>query len=204
MNKTATLLVVLAITVMSCQHQPKATGAETTSKPKPTHELLGYASKEAWGEHLVTVLVCDDCHSPKIFKDGIPSPDPALRLSGHPATRPAADVDRSVLEKNGYVACNADFTSWAGPWGISFSGNLTPDDSGIGTWSEEQFFRAIRQGKFKGLEGSRSLLPPMPWPNYAKLTDDELSAIFAYLKTLPPVRNIVPSPMPPLAAAASN
>ncbi len=201
MKTTATLMASLAIFATSCQYQPQQAAADTT--PNQTYELLGYATKEAWGEHLVLSIGCDDCHSPKIMKDGIPMPDPALRLSGHQADRPAANVDRTVIEKNFYAACDPDFTSWVGPWGISFAANLTPDDTGIGTWSEEQFFLAIRKGKFKGLAGSRDLLPPMPWPAYANFTDAELSAMFAYLKSLPPVENLVPSPVPPLAAAGS-
>jgi hypothetical protein len=90
-----------------------------------------------------------------------------------------------------------DLTAAAGPWGVSFAANLTPDQSGIGTWTEEQFKRAIMQGKFKGIDGARTLLPPMPWFNFAALKDEDVSAIFAYLKSLKPVVNVVPQPIPP-------
>ncbi|HNL40505.1 MAG TPA: hypothetical protein PKH43_15245, partial [Saprospiraceae bacterium] len=66
--------------------------------------------------------------------------------------------------------------------------------------TEEQFINAIRKGKLKGLDNSRTLLPPMPWPNYARMSDDELKAIFAFLKSLPPVKNVVPAPIPPASA----
>jgi len=45
------------------------------------------------------------------------------------------------------------------------------------------------------MDGARQLLPPMPWPVYRNMTDEDLKAIFAYLKTTKPVRNIVPAPI---------
>ena len=77
---------------------------------------------------------------------------------------------------------------------MSFAANLTSDDTGIGNWTEENFMRALRKGKFKGLEGSRDLLPPMPWFVYKNMTDEDLKSIYAYLKTVPAVENVVPSP----------
>jgi hypothetical protein len=83
-----------------------------------------------------------------------------------------------------------------GPWGVSFSRNLTPDQStGIGSWTEEMFIKTIRDGKHQG-EG-RALLPPMPWQMYAQMTDDDLKAIFAFLRSLPAIANAVPDPIPP-------
>jgi hypothetical protein len=92
---------------------------------------------------------------------------------------------------------NMGSTAAVGPWGTSFAANLTPDDTGIGNWTEAQFVKCIREGKSKGLDGSRMLLPPMPWPGIAKMTDADLSAVFAYLQSIPPVKNAVPNPMPP-------
>jgi hypothetical protein len=88
-------------------------------------------------------------------------------------------------------------TAVAGPWGVSFSANLTADSTGIGNWTEAQFAIALRQGKSKGLEGNRMLLPPMPWPNYVNLTDADLKAMFTYLKSTKPIKNVVPAPIPP-------
>jgi hypothetical protein len=62
-------------------------------------------------------------------------------------------------------------TATIGPWGMSFAGNLTPDDTGIGNWTYENFEKAMRKGKFKGLDGSRPILPPMPWQMLANVTD---------------------------------
>ncbi len=198
MHASSLLFSIAALVVAGCQMQPKETVVESPTKEK--YELLGYESKVAWGEHLVTIGVCDDCHSPKIMTENGPEPDPSLRLSGHPASMEPANLDRKVIEQNGYGACNPHLTSWIGPWGISYAANLTSDPTGIGNWTEENFFRAIREGKFKGLENGRMLLPPMPWPNYRYMTDDELSAIFAFLKTVPPVKNVVPNPQPPVSA----
>lgn len=152
------------------------------------------------GEHLVTVGVCDDCHSPKKYKNGMPEPDADKRLSGHPANLKLPAYDAKTV-KNGWVLGNEHFTAWVGPWGTSFSANLTPDaTTGIGNWTEEQFFTAIRDGKFHGLKESRTLLPPMPWPNFKHYTDEELRAIFAYLKSIPAVKNAVPAALPPKGA----
>ncbi len=150
------------------------------------------------GEYLVNAMGCDDCHSPKMMTPQGPVPDPKLRMSGHPASQQLAPIsDKSVLKD--YVLFGMGMTDATGPWGTSFAANLTPDGTGIGNWSEEQFFKAIREGKYKGLDGSRPLLPPMPWVVYKNLNDDDLSSIFAYLMSLPPVNNIVPAPIPPAA-----
>ena len=87
-------------------------------------------------------------------------------------------------------------TAWAGPWGVSFTANLTPDeDTGIGAWSEDIFIATLRTGKHWGQ--SRQILPPMPWFNYGKMSDDDLKAVYAYLRSIPPVKNRVPTPLPP-------
>lgn len=164
----------------------------------------GFESQVKWGEHLVTVSACHDCHTPKIITaDGLMLLDSSRLLSGHPAGMPGPDVDRAAMERKGLTVTDL-LTAWAGPWGVSYAANLTSDDTGTGTWSEQQFMTAIRKGKFKGLEGSRALLPPMPWEVYRYMTDDELKAIFAYLQTTKPVRNVVPAPQPPVAALISG
>ena len=81
-------------------------------------------------------------------------------------------------------------TGFYGPWGVSYAANLTPDVSGLQIWTEDMFIRAIRTGKHMGQ--SRPIAPPMPWPVYRNLTDEDLAAVYAYLRTIPPVRNNVP------------
>ena len=146
------------------------------------------------GEYLVSIVGCDDCHSPKKMGAHGPEVIPELRLSGYPANRPVHKVDSNVI-KQGWALMGSDLTSAVGPWGMSFAANITSDATGIGNWQEENFLRAMKQGKFKGLEGSRDLLPPMPWFIYKNMTDEDVKAIFAYLKTVKPVDNIVPRPV---------
>lgn len=147
------------------------------------------------GEYLVTIMGCDDCHSPKAFGPQGPYPDPEKRLSGHPAAMPVAGYDTATAKN--WVLFNPFNTAIVGPWGTSFSANLTSDQTGIGSWTEQQFVKAMREGKYKGLDNTRPLLPPMPWPNYKNATDEDLKAIFAFLKSTKPIDNVVPAPIPP-------
>ncbi len=148
------------------------------------------------GEYLVTVGGCHDCHSPKVFTPQGPVPDEKRLLSGHPSDMKVASYAPEVIKD--WVLFNAHNTAVAGPWGVSFSANITSDDTGIGLWKEEQFIKAMREGKYKGLDNSRPLLPPMPWPNFARMTDEDLKAVFAYLKSTKPIRNVVPAPIVPV------
>lgn len=172
---------------------------KTKTEPVLIEDFGGFESQVAWGEHLVTICDCNICHTPKIMTDRGPILDPSLILAGHPEDMPRIEIDRENIEKKGLTVAG-DFTEWVGPWGVSFAANITPDETGIGNWTEEQFFLALREGKYKGLPGGRTLLPPMPWESFAHMTDGEVKAIFAYLKTVKPVRNLVPSPIPPTSA----
>jgi mono/diheme cytochrome c family protein len=150
------------------------------------------------GEYLVTISGCNDCHSPKIMTPQGPVPDPKRLLSGHSAAEPLpAITDKKMIAPGQWALFSSGLTAAVGPWGTSFAANLTPDDTGIGNWTEAQFFKAIREGKSKGLDGTRPMLPPMPWFNFAKMSDEDLKAVFAYLKSIPPVQNAVPNPIPP-------
>jgi hypothetical protein len=145
------------------------------------------------GEYLVSSIGCDDCHSPKKMGPMGPEVIPELRLSGYPADRPLLPADSNVV-KQGWALFNPDLTSAVGPWGISFASNLTSEETGLGNWTEKQFFTAIRKGKYKGHESGRQLLPPMPWFVYKNLTDEDLRSVFYYLQTIPAVENLVPGP----------
>lgn len=192
-----------AVLLSQCGQETSGHSKESANASQ-TQYYGGFENQVKWGEHLVTVSACHDCHTPKIITaDGLMLLDSSRLLSGHPAGMPGPDVDRAAMERKGLTVTDL-LTAWAGPWGVSYAANLTSDDTGTGTWSEQQFMTAIRKGKFKGLEGSRSLLPPMPWEVYRYMTDDELKAIFAYLQTTKPVRNVVPAPQPPVAALISG
>ncbi|SDL04703.1 hypothetical protein SAMN05421823_104231 [Catalinimonas alkaloidigena] len=147
------------------------------------------------GEYLVNIMGCHDCHSPKVFGPQGPAPDPERLLSGHPQDMPLAAVNKAAMKD--WVLFNMHNTAVAGPWGVSFSANLTSDATGIGNWKEEQFVKALREGKFKGLDNTRPLLPPMPWQVFKNLTDEDMHAMFVYLKSTKPVKNVVPAPIPP-------
>jgi hypothetical protein len=149
------------------------------------------------GQYLVALGGCNDCHSPKLMTPQGPQPDPARLLSGHPASVQVAPVAPGMLSPDKWIAMtNGDFTAWAGPWGISFAANLTPDKgTGLGGWTADQFIQSMRTGKHLGV--GRPILPPMPIASMASLTDPDLKAIFAYLRSIRPIANQVPAPMPP-------
>lgn len=112
----------------------------------------------ARGRYLVTIMSCNDCHTPGTFYG---APDTTRTLSG-------SDL------------------GWIGPWGVVHARNITPDSAtGIGSWTSEQIVHALRTGNTP--DGSQ-LAPIMPWMNYANVLDqDDAMAIAAYLKSLPPV-----------------
>jgi mono/diheme cytochrome c family protein len=174
------------------------TGWEPAPAPKksPVNQKL-----IARGKYLVLLGGCNDCHTPKIMTPQGPVPDTTKLLSGAPAGAKIAAVPDGLLapDKWGALATN-DLTTWAGPWGISFGRNLTPDRAtGLGSWTEEMFIKAIRTGKDMG-EG-RDILPPMPWQAMSQVPDADLKAVFAYLQSIPAVENAVPDPVPPGGSA---
>lgn len=148
------------------------------------------------GKFLVTVGGCDDCHTPKNFGPNGPELDMTRRLSGHPSGTSIPPVDTSLISQWAYMS--HDLTMAVGPWGVTFSANLTPDnETGIGTWQPEMFVNAMKTGKHLGVAEGRPIFPPMPWQNLAQLPEEDLKCMFAYLKSLPAVQNKVPNPLPP-------
>jgi mono/diheme cytochrome c family protein len=109
------------------------------------------------GFYLVTIAHCLECHTP--------------------FGPPGSGVDfQNSLGKGG-----RDFH---GPWGLSVSRNITSSKTkGIGDWTDAEIKRAITQGERK--DGTK-LKPPMGFPYYARMTDGDLDAMVAYLRTLPP------------------
>ena len=153
------------------------------------------ASPVKRGEYLVTIGLCHDCHTPLTMGADGPAPDMTRALSGHPqdmAVKAPAKVSEPWIG-----AMAPTLTAWSGPWGVSFTANLTPDkDTGVlRDFTEEQFLQTMRTGRHQGQ--GRRILPPMPWPLIGKMTDEDLKAVFAYLRQIPAVRNKVPDPIPP-------
>jgi len=165
-----------------------------TSSTSPAHPQQPATDKVERGRYLVTGAGCSDCHTPLVMTPSGPALDTAHLLSGHPETivMPPAPV----LPLPWAVAGAATDTAWSGPWGTSFTANLTPDpETGLGTWTEQNFIDAMRKGRHMGT--GRPLLPPMPAAMIAQFRDEDLAAIFAYLHSIPAVKNHVPAPIPP-------
>ncbi len=186
-----TILMLSAITATMAIAVAACTGTSAGDTAKAP--VLDSAALVERGKYLVNAVGCDDCHSPKRMGPNGPEIIPELRLSGFPHDAKLPPVDTNTV-KSGWALLSPDLCSAVGPWGQSFAANLTSDATGIGAWKEEQFIKAIREGKLKGLEGTRPILPPMPWFVYRNMTDTDLKSIFAYLKTVKPVENIVPLP----------
>ena len=164
--------------------------------------LAADPSKVARGKYLVTVAGCNDCHTPWIVGANGPEPDMTRMLSGHPqdfkVTSPAKTPDEPWI-----MTASVTNTAWSGPWGVSFTANLTPDpETGLGGWTQRNFTDTIRSGRHHGR--GREILPPMPIRMYRNFTDDDLEAIFSYLGTIPVVKNRVPEPLPPAAPVAGK
>lgn len=188
-------LFFLALFLGACSSETSSTSTEDNA------EVIASADDIIkHGEYMVTIMGCHDCHTPKKMGPNGPELIPELLLSGYPAERGIPEFD-SKLTAQGYAMMVPDLTAFEGPWGISFAANLTPDETGLKFWTEEQFKKAITQGKFKGLDNGRTLLPPMPWFNLINLKDEDVHAIFMYLQSIQPVKNVVPQPilaeMPP-------
>lgn len=148
----------------------------------------------ARGRYLVKIMGCNDCHTPWHLGPNGPEPDMSRELSGHPED--LAVTAPPALGGAWQWAGAGTNTAFAGPWGVSFTANLTPDpETGLGRWTPETFVAAIRSGRHEGQ--GRPILPPMPWPMYRNATDADLRAVFAYLQSIPKVRNRVPQPIDP-------
>lgn len=173
----AALLVAPATVLLTASHSGKAVKA----------------AQVAHGKYLVSLGGCNDCHTPLKLTDKGPQPNFDRLLSGHPETTKLPTPD---LKPGPWFVTTAGMTAWAGPWGITYTANLTPDtNTGLGIWTEDMFIKAMKTGKHMG--SGRDILPPMPWQSLAHLTDDDLKAVYQYLRTIPSVVNRVPSPIPP-------
>src|SRR5262245_50445057 len=181
-----------------CAALVSVSGLEGLAAPKKADSPA--SKKVERGKYLVSILACGDCHTPKKMGPNGPEEDPARLLMGHPEGAKVQPLPK-LADTPWMAATNGDMTAWTGPWGVSYAINLTPDENtGIGSWSEATFIGAIKTGKHMG--ASRPILPPMPWPAYRNLSDDDLSSISAYLRTVKPMHNRIPDPEPPAAPPA--
>ena len=194
MNTKLKVLSYLMITlVLACNEKNEKKGTEVAKLDTET------ASKEnlvARGEYLVSIMDCIICHTPKKMGENGPVPDMDRYMMGYDSSQELPPIPKNV-PMGPWVLFTGDLTTFIGPWGTSYSGNITPHETGIGTWTLDQFSKAIRDGKYKGLENSRPIMPPTPVEAFKHLTDKDLEAIFTYLKTIKPIDNVVPAYQPP-------
>lgn len=204
MKTSNVLLLSLGLVLAGAAATDDTKPAKRPTGPTASRPDAGSRSLLERGRYLTILGGCNDCHTPKKTGPGGPENDMSRLLSGHPQDSKLPPPPQLSPMDPWNVAVSGE-TAWAGPWGISYSPNLTPDTlTGLGVpglWTEELFIKAMRTGKHIGT--SRPILPPMPWRNYGKATDQDLKAIWAYLKSVPPVRNLVPdaviAPPPPPA-----
>jgi cytochrome c553 len=185
------LLMTPALLTTGCGAETASASAAAVKKESPAER----------GRYLVTAMGCGDCHSPKKITPQGPVEDTSRLLSGHPE---GTSLPTPPAATGPWIASASwDQTAWAGPWGITYATNLTPDqNTGLGIWTEDMFVTALKAGRHMG--ASRPILPPMPWQALSHLSDSDLRAIYAYLKTLPRVHNRVPDPALPATATAAR
>lgn len=178
------VIAVIGGVLLGVFHSTETSAAESSS-----HEMVER------GKYLVTIGGCHDCHTPKVFTEKGPELDASRLLSGHPEGLTLPELEVSRLTPDNWVLLNNQLTAAAGPWGISYTANITSDkETGIGRWTEAAFIETMRTGLHWG--AGPPLLPPMPWMNLAQAKDEDLKAIFAYLQSTKPVKNRVPAPVP--------
>jgi hypothetical protein len=189
-NVTTTTLMVLALAAFS--------GAMVRAIGDEGQDAAGAAAQKNVridrGAYLVSMMGCNDCHTPWKMGPKGPEPDMTRALTGHPQdiVLPPAPAASGPWIWHG-AATN---TAFAGPWGVSFTANLTPDkETGLGSWTEDMFIATMRTARHQGK--GRPILPPMPVKMIGKATDEDLKSIFAYLQSLAPVKNKVPAPIEP-------
>ena len=189
MRPTAATTLLFAATITAL------TGAIARAvTTEPTTPAATRQARIARGEYLVSIMGCHDCHTPFVEGPNGWAPDMSRALTGHPGDVVMPPPPPAAGRWN--VSATTTNTAWAGPWGVSFTANLTPDpETGLGRWTEEMFVATMRTGRHEGK--GRPLLPPMPYPNLAALTDEDIRSLFAYLQSRPPVRNRVPAPVDP-------
>lgn len=200
MNRSMKLLVVLMALACCSLLVMCGQNAEADKASSDQHATLTKEQMTARGKYLTMIGGCNDCHTPKKMGPKGPEPDWSRELSGQPETDPIPEFPSACMSPTGWIgATNMHLSAWAGPWGISFAANLTPDQAtGTGAWTEESFVDAMRTGKHMGM--GREILPPMPWQNIGTMTDEDLKSIFTYLQSIKPVVNQVPQPIPPPGA----
>ncbi len=173
-----------------------APAVQVASAPVPAPGAPGSGAPNVeHGGYLVRTMGCHDCHTPLKMGPTGPERDMSRALTGHPEAMVMPPPP--VLPPGPWLwVASATSTAFAGPWGVSFAANLTPDlETGLGKWTDEMFVATMKTGRHQGK--GRPVLPPMPVQIVAELNDRDIHDMFAYLKSLKPVSNRVPAPVDP-------
>ena len=144
------------------------------------------------GNYLVAaVAACGYCHTPRAGAEY----NMDMYLAGHPATESSPRYNFNMMRQSIFLLTSPKLSAFSGPFGTSFASNLTPDkETGLGEWTEKMFIDAIRTGHHQGTKDNRKIFPPMQTlttKRYAQMSDTDLKAIWAYLKSIKPVKNEV-------------
>lgn len=190
----------IALAISACNQTPAV--VEAPAAPAATAVAAPAQSAVERGKMLIHGGGCHDCHTTKKLTPAGPEPDMEHMLAGHPENISITAPFKPAAGSPWTIATNDTLTAWSGPWGVSFAANLTPDrDTGLGM-GERNFVIALKTGSHLGT--ARPILPPMPWQQYRELSEDDLKALYAYLKSIPPIKNQVPAPLPPAGAPAAK
>ena len=182
--------VILTAVLATATLRAAGGGAQLAPPPTPA----GLTAQQLRGKYLVDIMGCHDCHTPMKMGPNGPQWDLDRALSGHPEDMKLPPAPALPMPWMATMA--ATMTAWSGPWGTSFTMNLTPDkETGLGDWTVDQFIATMKTGKDRGK--GRPILPPMPVQNLAQLTDEDIRSVFAYLQSLKPIKNRVPQPIDP-------
>lgn len=196
---TPTILIGLLTLLAGCQTDKGSQSNMSNATPEAMPARVDPVGR---GKYLATIMGCNDCHTTMTgMGPAGPIYDQSRYFAGHPA-----DANLPAPPPPGPWWISTNMTAFAGPWGISYTANITPDSlTGIGIWTEDIFIQAMRTGRHAGV--ARPILPPMPWTAVAALTDEDIKALYAYLRSIPAVTNQVPEAViaaPPPAAGETH
>jgi len=179
--------ITIALAISGCTNQapaPAPVEAPAVAKQDPVER----------GKMLVFGGGCHDCHTTKVMTEHGPEPDMTHILAGHPEEIKIAAPFKATGQWT--TGTNDTLTAWSGAWGVSFAANLTPDPETGLRMTERNFVIAMTTGSHLGT--ARPILPPMPWQQYKNLPEEDLKALYAYLKSIPAIKNQVPEPIAPV------
>jgi hypothetical protein len=192
-NIVWTTAIIAAAVILTAVLSTASLGASDTGGVEGQGVAANKSQQVARGKYLVDIMGCHDCHTPWKLGPNGPEPDMARALSGHPEN---VAVPPATLPAGYLALIGATFTSFTGPWGTSFTRNLTPDkETGLGDWTVEEFIATMKTGRERGK--GRPVLPPMPVQNLKALSDSDIRSLFAYLQSLPAIKNRTPQPIEP-------